>query len=451
MAAGCFDPEDPSAQTDAPGEASSSTGADPSGEPTPTTGASTTASTTSGSSATGVGTDSSSSSNSSSTSAEADTDTDGGAETDTDTDTDTGGPLPLECEDGIAAPGEVCFGEAAVINAGDIGHSPRVGNVGGNDSIDLVYLGGDQILVRLGDGTGSFGPELADETIFCTQMELADVNGDGNLDVVGTGTYYDTLTVALGSGTGSFTLQAPALTVGANPVQIVAGDLNSDDYADVVTIHGTNEGGNGGGRPATSNEAGVFSVTDYLSTGSQPGRDVTMGDFTGDGILDVAYTLGGGNDRVRIAINNGTGAFGQSLAVNVSASQATGIVAGDLNDDGDDDLAVGNGDEVLVLLGTGTASFQPAISLPAAGNATFVAIDDVTHDGVPDVIAIYDDTMAVSVFPSLADGTFGERVDLSLGVTSDSLSTGDVNADGIPDLITGSTDDELITILISTP
>lgn len=380
-------------------------------------------------------------------------DTDGYTETDTDTDGDseTGDPLPLECDDGIAAPGEVCFGDAAVINAGDIGHSPRVGDVGGDESVDLVYLSTDQIIVRLGDGAGGFGPELMDETIFCSQMELADVNGDGNLDVVGIVGYQDFLTVALGNGTGSFTLQAPSLTLGSNPVQLVAGNLDGDEYADVITIHGMEDGGTGGGRSVASNGAGGFELTDYFSTASQAGRDVTTGDFTGNGILDVAYTLGGGSDRVRIAINDGTGEFGQSLGVNVAAVDPTGIVAGDLNGDGDDDLVVGNGGEVLVLLGTGTASFMPAISLPAAGHATFVAIGDVTNDGVGDVIAIYDDTMAVSVFPSLADGTFGERVDLSIGVASDSLAMGDVNEDGIPDLITGSSDDELVTILISTP
>lgn len=428
-------------------QASSSSGGDSGGETAQTSGASTTSDPTSGSATTNVATDSTSSSTGADTYGDTDTDTD----TDTDGPSDTGEPLPLECDDGIAAPGEVCFGDSAVINAGDIGFSPRVGDVGGDDSIDLVYLYGDQIVVRLGDGTGVFGPELTDETIFCTEMELVDVNGDGNLDVVATGTYNDSLTVALGSGTGNFTLQTPSATVSANPVQLVAGNLNGDGNADVVTIHGIEEGGTGGVRSVTSGGTGAFSVTDTLSTFSQGGRDVTMGDFTGDGILDVAYTLGGGNDRVRIAINDGMAEFGQSLTVNVAAMDVTGIVAGDLNDDGDDDLAVGNGDEILVLFGTGTASFQPAVSLPSAGHATFVAIDDVTNDGVGDVIAIYDDTMVVSVFPSLADGTFGERVDLGLGVSSDSLSTGDVNEDGIPDLITGSTDDELVTILISTP
>lgn len=448
VATGCFDPESPSGDTDAVGESSSSTSEDPSVDPTASTSGSTTSSATSSSSTTEAGADSSSSSSTGS-----DVDTDGYTETDTDTDgdSDTGEPLPVECDDGIAAPGEVCFGDAAVFNAGDIGHSPRAGNVGGDESVDLVYLSTDQIIVRLGDGTGGFGPELMDETIFCSQMELADVDGDGNLDVVGIVGYQDFLTVALGNGTGSFTLQAPSLTVGANPVQLVAGSLDGDEHADVITIHGTEDGGTGGGRSLASNGAGGFELTDYFSTASQAGRDVTMGDFTGNGILDVAYTLGGGNDRVRIAINDGTGEFGQSLGVNVAALDPTGIVAGDLNGDGDDDLAIGNGDDILVLLGTGTASFMPAISLPAAGHATFVAIEDVTNDGVGDVVAIYDDTMAVSVFPSLADGTFGERVDLSIGVASDSLSLGDVNEDGVPDLITGSTDDELVTILLSTP
>lgn len=456
LATACFDPETGAKAGDTDGTESSSSGttAGPSGDSAAsTTGQpSTTDAVTSSSSTdatTGAASTGDAGDDSSSTAAE-----ETGTETDVDPDTgssSSGEPEPLLCGDGMVVAGEICFDDAAVINAGDIGYSPRVGDVNGDGDVDLLYLYIDQVVVRLGDGTGSFGPELTDETFFCDQMELADVNGDEVLDVVGTTVYSDFLTVALGTGTGSFSLQDPLVTLNPNPVQLVAGDLTGDGNADVLSIHGIDHGGSGAVRAAASNGAGGFSVTDYISTLSGPGRDVTLGDFTGDGILDTAFTLGTGTSQIRISINNGTAQFGQSLAVNVTTSDATGIDAGDLNGDGDDDLAVGNGDDVLVLLGTGAASFMPAISLPAAGHATFVTIDDVTGDGVGDIIAIYDDTFAVSVFPSAGDGTFGERVDLSIGVTSDSLATGDVNDDGIPDLITGSTDDELITILISTP
>ena len=362
----------------------------------------------------------------------------------------TGEPLPIECGDGVPAPGEVCFDDAAVLNAGDIGFSPRVGEVNGDGNVDLLYLYGDQIVVRLGGGDGTFGPELPDETLFCDQMELADVDSDGVLDHVCTANYDGVLTVSLGNGAGSFSLQTPQAAVGAAPVNIAAGALNGDDNADVVTIHG---GSNGSVRTSLSQGNGLFTVSDFISTGNLPGADVALGDFTGDGFNDIVFTVASGTAQVRIAINDGAGEFGQSLTVNTTTADAFGVAAGDFNADGDDDIAVANGDSVLALLGTGTASFESAISLdtPEGSVAFRTHVVDVSSDGVPDVIAVYSNQAIVSIFPSNADGTFGERVDINVGAPSDSLSSGDVNDDGIPDIVVGSTSEELITVLVSTP
>ncbi len=364
----------------------------------------------------------------------------------------TGEPIPLQCMDGVPAPGEVCFDDAAVLNAGDIGYSPRVGEVNGDGNVDLLYLYGDQIVVRLGGGDGTFGPELPDETLFCDTMELADVDGDDVLDHVCTVNYENILSVSLGNGTGSFTLQTPHTQVGDSPVEIAAGHLNGDGNADVATIHG-DAAGSGLVRVSLSQGNGLFMISDTLSTGNMPGADVTMGDFTGDGVNDIAFTVMAGTSQVRIAVNDGDGDFGQSLEVNTTTDGAFGIAAGDFNGDGDDDLAVANSASILALVGTGTASFENAVSLdvPEGALANRVAVDDVTNDELPDIIAVYSNQALVSVFPSNGDGTFGDRVDLTIGAVSDSLSTGDVNDDGVPDLVIGSTSEELITVLISTP
>ncbi|MCR9162825.1 MAG: FG-GAP-like repeat-containing protein [Nannocystaceae bacterium] len=443
LLAGCFNPDDGSA---ADADTDLSTG------PGSTSGAPTTDDPSVGT--TGSGVDSLTSTTLESSTTDADTtsadETSGGpAES---SGSSSGEPIPIECGDGIPAPGEVCFDDAAVLNAGDIGYSPRVGEVNGDGNVDLLYLYGDQIVVRLGAGDGTFGPELPDETLYCDTMELADVDGDDVLDHVCTVGYENILSVSLGNGTGSFMLQTPHTQVGDTPVEIAAGDLNGDGNADVATIHADTTGSRFV-RISLSQGNGLFTISDTVSTGNLPGADVTLGDFTGDGVSDVAFTVAEGTNQVRIAVNDGDGDFGQALDVNAATSGAFGIAAGDFNGDEDDDLAVANAGSVLAILGTGIASFEKAVSLdvPEGAIANRVAVDDVTNDDLADIIAVYSNQAIVSVFPSNGDGTFGERVDVTIAAVSDSLSTGDVNDDGVPDLVIGSTSEELVTVVVSTP
>ena len=306
---GCFDPseEAPSTETEADATTGTSSTASEPGTDTPVTTAEPT-----------MGVDSMTSTT--------DGPTTGGTETTTAAETDaedsagsssSGEPLPIECGDGIPAPGEVCFDDAAVLNAGDIGYSPRVGEVNGDGNVDLVYMYGDQIVVRLGDGRGMFGPELPDETLFCAEMELADVDGDGELDHVCVSPFDPGLQVSLGNGSGSFTLQA-GLTVGTGPVELVAGPLNGDDNDDVATIHADPAGGSHQVRVNLAQGGGAFTIRDTISTGNLPGADIAMGDFTGDGINDLVFSVATGSNQVRIAINDGDGDFGQSLQVNTT-------------------------------------------------------------------------------------------------------------------------------------
>lgn len=108
---------------------------------------------------------------------------------------------------------------------------------------------------------------------------------------------------------------------------------------------------------------------------------------------------------------------------------------------------------MLAMLGTGTASFEApeVLPVPDGAVANLVTVADINSDELADVIAVYSNQAMVSVFPSNGDGTFDDRIDIMVGAASDSLATGDVNDDGVPDIVLGSTSTELITVLISTP
>lgn len=364
-----------------------------------------------------------------------------------------GEPIVPECGDGLPSAGELCFDDATLLTVGDLGYSPRVAEVSGDGRVDLIYLYGDEIIVRLGNGSGDFGPELSGGDVFCTDMELADVDGDNLLDHVCVNTYDTSLSVSLGNGSGSFTLQPESMTIPGNAAGLVVGDLNGDGNADVVTTHGA-AGGSGSVRVSLSLGNGQFQAGAWVSCGNNlPCADVTLGDFTGDGNDDIALTAGEGAQQLRVLINDGSGGFGSLLVANVTTDAAFGVDAGDFNDDGTSDVALANGGNVLAMLGNGIASFEgtESLSTPDDSIATHVAVADVNNDALDDVLAIYSNQPIVSVFPSNGDGTFAERVDFVMGALADSVATGDVNEDGIPDIVLGSISSEVVTVFLSTP
>jgi hypothetical protein len=125
------------------------------------------------------------------------------------------------------------------------------------------------------------------------------------------------------------------------------------------------------------------------------------------------------------------------------------IAIGDVNGDGIPDLVVASeceiggcyGGEVSVLLGNGDGTFQAAVAYSSGGiDAASVAIADLNGDGIPDLVVASDQcqgcTGSISVLLGNGDGTFQAAVFYNSGFTgATSVAIGDVNGDGIPDLI----------------
>src|SRR5207237_5072267 len=149
--------------------------------------------------------------------------------------------------------------------------------------------------------------------------------------------------------------------------------------------------------------AGDFAV------GTSP-YSVAMGDFNGDGHLDLAVANGGSND-VSVLLGNGDGTF--RAARNFDAGLGGGplwVAVGDFNRDGKLDLVVANSssDSVGVLLGNGDGTFGPALTFPAGGSQPqSVAVGDFNGDGKPDLAVASYYSNNVTVLLGKGDGTFG--------------------------------------------
>ncbi len=188
-------------------------------------------------------------------------------------------------------------------------------------------------------------------------------------------------------------------------------DLNGDGIADMLA----------GGKPmgvAVALAAGGGAFAPFVSSfGSSRTMDLVVGDFDGDGRLDIAgtrYADGATADSGSVFLACGDGNGGWSSYFEAPTSAAGLVVsAGDVNHDGRSDLATTfyYADSVGVFLGRPdrTLEFKSGCAvLPGSWGTT---LGEVTGDANPDLVVGEADSSRVAVFPGNGDGTFGARLE----------------------------------------
>ena len=197
-------------------------------------------------------------------------------------------------------------------------------DVNGDGKLDIVGLGQAAVFTALGNGDGTFqtshvaladmGPSLGWSSQGQFPRQFADVNGDGQLDIVGFG--QAAVFVALGSGDGTFHASKIALAdmgptfgwTSQDAFPRMLADVNGDGRADIVAF------GYGGASVALAKADGTFAaaaiaVADFGAKqgwASQDKNPRTLADFNHDGHIDI---IGFGPDGTSIAFGNGDGTF----------------------------------------------------------------------------------------------------------------------------------------------
>jgi len=215
------------------------------------------------------------------------------------------------------------------------------------------------------------------------------------------------------------------------------------------TITATDSAGpfTGSGPVKVGPKAGCFLAPLDLMEGTHPFA-VTTGDFNLDSKPDIAIANNQGSDpqpgAVLVIAGNGSQAF--PAAQSFSAGfDLFGIVAGDLNGDGKPDLATTDfgvpwePKTVNVLLGNGDGSFQPSADYRVAGVPAAIAIADLNHDGVADLVTADWAQFGADILLGNGDGTFQSTTVVNMANSTYNntygIAVGDLNGDGIPDLV----------------
>jgi Ca2+-binding RTX toxin-like protein len=236
-------------------------------------------------------------------------------------------------------------------------------------------------------------PQLDDPIRTAVQ---GDFNRDGNLDlavVTGAGqgdSFAGELVVLLNQGNGTFS-EGNSLAVSGEPGQLQTGDFDNDRIIDLALS--TSDGasvflgnGNGGFRAPLSLTAHDAGVAD--------GDNLAVGDFNGDGRLDLATSgfgfAGSGagttvESEISVFMGGGNGTFFGPFNTRIAGDDELSLEAIRINGDGSMDLAVGADNQVKLLAskGDGTFNFPSVI---AADNPTFIQSADVNSDGRTDLV-----------------------------------------------------------------
>lgn len=322
------------------------------------------------------------------------------------------------------------------------GVSYQVADLNGDGIPDLFikdYFGTYDVVLGKGDGTftvvGSpFGPYSQTGSFV-----LGDFNNDGIPDVAAINSAYyapnSTITIFLGKGDGTFTPSATSPAIGENPTAITAADVNGDGNTDLIFSQQSSSTGQI--IVLLGNGDGTFTQSGSVIATSSVAQTIVAVDLNGDGKVDLVAPTYPASDP-GIYLGNGDGTF--TAVSNPGISQNGKIAVADVNNDGKPDLILTSSQEYLtVLLGNGDGTFTEAPSSPSTTlSMSSFQIGDFNQDGIPDIAYTVPNSTSVAVVLGNGDGTFSPTPGI-ISLPYDfqgAFVVADFNGDGWPDILT---------------
>lgn len=290
--------------------------------------------------------------------------------------------------------GDGTFQAASNFSGGGNSFGVAAGDLNSDGLVDLVNAspGNNRVYIQLGNGDGTFGPPsnstFGNAGPVPLQVTLGDVNHDGRLDLA---VNSSGIRILIGNGDGTFGVPT-FIAGGTDPSSApVMADVNADGNIDVLHVNSGSDRiyvtlGIGGG---------TFAAPSFFFGGDVVSK-LVVADANEDGrpdLLTVSQTEG----RVGVHIGNGDGTF-QARVTYLAGPNPVSLTVLDLNQDGRIDVATASTGQLNVLLGNGDGSFSSPTQYSAGSGLGSLVSGDFNGDGIPDLAGIARTDNAINLF-----------------------------------------------------
>jgi len=360
----------------------------------------------------------------------------------------------------------VVSSDTIIIKVGNSPGSVEVADFNNDKFPDLAITSetDSSVTILLGNGKGGFIP--SDNSPFFAgsipnDICIADFNKDGNYDLAFPNHEKKYITGLLGDGKGNFTQakNSPFKTEGIPHVHgIATGDFNNDGWLDFVT----DSWGNDQVEVLFGDNTTSFGKQrKFFNVGKRPYQRLRAADLNGDGIADIVTTNTEGNN-VTVLLIDGKGGFNEAAGSPFACGDNPfGIAIGDVNADGKPDLTIINSpssmaegkgkDGMTVLLNDGTGKFTMLKGSPfqAGQNPNRIAIGDVNGDGLNDIVTSDYEGNKIYLFIMDKNGSTLSQSAITVGNHPKGVAIADLNGDGKGDIVVCNNADNNISIIWS--
>lgn len=375
-------------------------------------------------------------------------------------------PLPLN---------GASFGTPTELATGSNPEGVAIGDLDGDGKLDVVtanYQSGSvSVFLNIASSGSLSASSFASRLDVAagpgaTGVVLADVDGDGKLDVVVANLDANTISILRNKSTsGSLTADSfdarVSFATGLNPIRIAVSDVDGAGRPDLAVSNFRGASVSVLRNTSTAGNISFATRVDVLNTPGWQPDGVALQDVDGDGKSDLVVANG---DKVSVYQNQATLGLidASSFAPRVDFNTGSGprdVVVRDLDGDGKPDLAVANqgSGDISVLRNTSTAgtidanSFAAQVRFPGNYNTVRLIARDLNSDGKPDLAAV-DGASHLSIFRntstagSITASSFAPKTDFSTGSGPISLAAGDLDVDGRVDIVVANRTSSTISI-----